>query len=234
MTVSVSRFDGRADRLLGPPPRFEAAADPLQAAEALRVWRASRPAQRAAALCRDGYWVAAVRVWQVGDRPLDEIVVSPLGPARISTSLDELLGPGQPADFDGINIESEVVEPLIAAWQARPAMDLVSELVDVGLTLSQARILAAAGDVTASGASVTATEYSVDGGQLAPKAVTVIDTVMGRVLVSTVAGGDHRPWTTVFPGTEQRIARAVGELLESLPSGPGWTTHTRIRQFDSR
>jgi EspG family len=64
--------------------------------------------------------------------------------------------------------------------------------------------------------------------------MSVIDTLSGRVLVSPVAGPDQRRWTTIFPGTGQRIATAVTELLESLPSGRDWTTHTRIRPFDAR
>ena len=235
VALDVSRPNGQADRLAGPPPLFEAPSDPLEAAEALRVWRANGAARRAAAVCRrDGSWVAAARVWQVGDEPLDEIVVSPLGRAAIGAVINDLIGPGQPADFDGINIETAVLNPIISDWQARPGMDLVTELVDVGLTLPQARIVAGAGDATATRASLTAIEYSVEGPHFAPHGISVIDTLSGRVLVSPVAGPDQRPWTTIFPGTGHRIATAVTELLESLPCGRGWTTHTRIRPFDTR
>jgi hypothetical protein len=34
----------------------------------------------------------------------------------------------------------------------------------------------------------------------------------------------------VTSGTEQRIAAAINDLLESLPSGPDWSTHQRLRK----
>ncbi len=235
VALEVLRPDGDADRLAGPPPLFEAPSDPLQAAEALRLWRANGPARRAAAVCRrDGSWVGAARVWQVGEQPLDEIVVSPLGRAAIGAVINDLLGPGQPADFDGINIETAVLNPILSAWQARPGMDLVTELVDAGLTLPQARVMAAAADATAARTSLTAIEYSVEGPRLAPHGFSVIDSLSGRVVVSPLAGPDQRPWTTIFPGTGHRIAAAVTELLESLPCGRDWMTHTRIRPFETR
>lgn len=234
VALTVSRPAQESDQLLGPPPPFRAPPDPLEAAEALRLWRASRPAQRAAALCRrDGSWVAAVRVWQAGESPLDEIVVSPLGQAAIGTVVSDLLGPGCPADFDGINIESEVLDAMVAGWQRRPGMDVIGELADAGLTLPQARVIAAAGDATATRAALTAMQYSVEGPVPAPRGAAVLDTLVGRVVISSLPGPDQRSWTTVFPGGGHRIATAVTELLESLPSGRDWATHRRVRPFDA-
>jgi len=198
------------------------------------VWRAGQRAQRAAAVCcRDGSWVAAARVWQVGETPLDQIVVSPLGKAAIGTVVNELLGKGQPVDFDGINIEAEVLGAIVRGWQACPSKDVVSELVEAGLTLPQARVVAAAGDATATRATLTAMEYSVEGPTLAPRGVSIIDTLLGRVVISSLRGPDQRTWTTVFPGSGHRITTAAIELLESLPSGRDWAAHRRVRPFDA-
>src|SRR4051794_6894868 len=82
LAIMMSRPEAKPDRLLGPPPVFEAPSDPVDAARALAQWRMRQPAQRAAALCRRiGWWVAASRVWRAGTEDLDEIVVSPLGQA---------------------------------------------------------------------------------------------------------------------------------------------------------
>jgi hypothetical protein len=57
---------------------------------------------------------------------------------------------------------------------------------------------------------------------------------MRRVLISNLAGSDEPQCTTLFPGTEQRIARAIGELPNGLPAGPDWATHERIRRSHTR
>ncbi|MCW2687530.1 MAG: hypothetical protein JWR37_2420 [Mycobacterium sp.] len=236
LAITVSRPEGNPDRFVGPPPLFEAPEDdPLAAYEALEQWRSRQGAQRAAALCRrEGRWVAAARVWRTGEAPLDEIVVSPLADGAVAAAIGALAGRAQPADFDGINIESAVLESLAAQWQARPGMDVVAALTDAGLTVPQARIVAAVGDASAARTVVVAAQYSIDGAQFAPTGITIVDTLLGRVIISNLAGNGEPRWTMLFPGTAQRVARAVGELLQGLPSGSAWTTHERIQKFDTR
>ena len=48
--------------------------------------------------------------------------------------------------FEGINIEAAVLQPFIEGWLAAPQdMNVVADLVDVGLTPAQARMVEAVG-----------------------------------------------------------------------------------------
>lgn len=231
VAIMMTRPEKQPDRLLGPPPVFDAPQDPIAAAEALSQWRAQMPAQRAVALCRrGGWWVAAARVWRAGDETVDEIVVSPLGQTPVAAAVNDVIGPVEPAQFNGVNVEAEVLESIMARWQAQPdTTDVVTELADAGMTVPQARVVAAGGDAGATRTVVTALQYSLEGPQYAPAGITIVDTIVGRVLISSIAGPDGRQWTMLFPGTTQRVATAVTELLEGLPSGRGWVTHERTQ-----
>lgn len=235
LDIMVSRPDGSSDRLVGPPKVFAAPQDSVEAAEALNRWHAQQPPQRAVALCRRGsWWVAAARMWHGGDDPIDEVVVSPLGQTSPAGAVNDIVGPATAAQFHGINIESAVLESIISDWQSRPDTDVVAPLVEAGLTVPQARVVAAVGDSTATRAVVAAVQYSVDGASPPVGGISVVDTLLGRVVISTCEGPDGRAWTMLFPGTVQRVATGVEELLERLPSGRSWATHQRIRQFDTQ
>lgn len=227
--VIVSRPEEQSDRLLGPPPMFVTPDDPIEAAAALAKWYAERPAQRAVALCRrDGVWVGAARLWRPGHDSSDDIVVSPLGSAPVSDAVVEVLGTASPAHFHGINSEAAALNSALTAWQANPVgHDLVADLVAVGLSVPQSRLVEAVADRGTTRAVVSAAQFSINGKELASTAVTVADTILGRVVVSNVIGPDGRQWTTLLPGTDDAIARAVLELLGSLPCGRDWTTHQR-------
>ena len=238
--VSISVAAAGGDRLAGPPPVVAAPDDPIEAYAALREWAARRPAQRVAALCRrDGWWVGAARMWQVGGvddtdggvEDFDEIVVSPLGQTvAIASAVSELLGPGTPAQFQGVSIEGDVLDSIVAHWQSNPDSNIVAMLVEAGMTAEQARIVEVVGDSTTARATITALEHHVEGAVLGARAIMVADTLLGRVLVSGTGGPDGQVWTMLTAGTEQRIAAALGELLESLPSGVDWPTHQRLRK----
>lgn len=234
LDIMVSRPDGSSDRLVGPPPVFEAPQDSVAATEALSRWHACQPPQRAVALCRrKSWWVAAARMWHRGEDHIDEVVVSPIAQTSPAGAVNDILGPGTAAQFHGINIESAVLGSIITGWQARPDTDVATALVEAGLTIPQARIVAAIGDATATRAVVTAMQYCVDGASPPVAGISVVDTLVGRVVISTCTGLDGRAWTMLFPGTVQRVATGVEELLRRLPSGRDWTTHQRIRQFDT-
>lgn len=228
--VIVTRHEEDSDHLLGPPPMFVAPDDAIEAAAALAQWYAERPPQRVVALCRrDGIWVGAARLWRPGHDSCDDIVVSPIGSAQITEGVVEVLGTAQPAHFHGINSEAAALNAVLTAWQANPVgHDLVADLVGVGLTVPQARLVEAVADRGATRAVVSAAQFSIDGKELASAAVTVADTILGRVVISNVVGPDGRQWTTLLPGSDDAIARAVRELLESLPCGRDWATHQRI------
>lgn len=234
LDIMVSRPEGSPDRLVGPPSVFEAPQDSVEAAEALSRWHAQQLSQRAVALCRRGScWVAAARMWHGGENPLDEVVVSPLGYTSPAGVVNDILGPSPAAQFPGINIESAVLEPIITDWQAHPHTDVVTALIEAGLAVPQARIVAAVGDATATRAVITALEYSLDGASPPVAGISVIDTLVGRVVISTCAGPDGRGWTMLFPGTVQRVSTGIEELLARLPSGADWTIHQRIPKFDT-
>jgi hypothetical protein len=227
--VSVSRPEEDSDRLLGPPPMFLAPDDPIEAAAALAQWYADRPPQRVVTMCRrDGIWVGAARLWRPGHDSSDDVVVSPLGSAQISDSVVEVLGPAQQAHFHGINSEAPALNSALSAWQANPVgHDLVTDLVGVGLTVPQARLVEAVADRGTTRTVVSAAQFTINGKELATTAVTVADTILGRVVVSNTIGPDRRQWTTLLPGSDDAIARAVLELLESLPCGRDWAIHQR-------
>jgi hypothetical protein len=172
-------------------------------------------------------------MWRAGEDAIDDVVVSALGDISVGQRVHEVLGPGEAADFRGINIEATVLAPVVAQWQATPDVDVVTELSRVGLTVPQARIVQAVGDATTTRATVSAAQFSVDGPAWAPLPVMIADTIVGRVVLSTSTGPDGRQWMTLLPGTEHAVNMAVGELLDRLPSGAGWATHVRTPEFDT-
>jgi hypothetical protein len=237
--VTISAPSANNGRLVGPPPAFVAPDNPVQAHEVLARWRAPQPVQRAAALCRrDGWWVGAARVWHVGvdnesgcsAEELDEIVVSPLGQISLSSAVYDLLGSAAAAQFDGVSIETDVLDSIVMHWQYHPDLNVVTMLVEAGMTVEQARMVEVVGDATTARAMVSAIEHRAEGPRLAAQAMMVADTMLGRVLVSASAGPDGRLWTMLTPGTRQRTAAALGDLLESLPCGADWHTHQRVRK----
>ncbi|MCA4761687.1 ESX secretion-associated protein EspG [Mycobacterium sp. SMC-2] len=226
--LTITRPETRPDRLEGPPEVFTAPEDPIEAAGALAQWYAQRPPQRVVTLCRrDNAWVAAARLWRPGQETSDEIVVSPLGQIEIADAVVKTLGPADPAQFHGINSEAAVLNTVLATWQANPAIDIIAGLVEVGLSVPQARLVGAVADRGTTRAVIGAAEFSISGPARAPMAVTVADTLVGRVVVSNSVGPDGRQWTTLLPGGDHAIHTAVLELLETLPSGRGWATHQR-------
>lgn len=238
VSITVSRPDERSERLTGPPELFKPPADPLKeplaAAEALRAWRAHQSADRTAVLCRrDGKWVVAARVWRSGDEPLDEVTISPLeGDTTVFEAVNDLLGDELPAEFEGINIEAERLESVLASWQADPqGYDVIGELLKLGLTARQARVVVAVSDTGAVRAAIGATQYSLDGPEFAATGAMVVDSLMGRVVISTSTTDDQQRWTMLFPGTVARVGRAVSDVLKHLPSGDGWEHHQRIQTF---
>jgi len=240
VSIMVTRPAERTDRLAGPPEIFHSPAepldDPLAAAQALRRWRAHQPADRAAVLCRRaGQWVLAARVWQGGEQPLDEVTVSPLGDNTLTQAVLDILGEELPAEFEGINIEAERLETVLSTWQADPqGTDVIGELLKLGLTARQARMVVAVSDLGAVRASIGAVQHSLDGPAFAACGATVVDTLMGRVVVSSSTGEDQQRWTMLFPGTATRIQRALSDVLQELPSGTGWEHHERIQPFHAR
>jgi hypothetical protein len=145
------------------------------------------------------------------------------------------MGEEPAAEFEGINIEAQRLEEVLAGWQADPTgSDIFGELLNLGLTARQARVVVAVCDTGAVRASIGAAQYSVDGPAVAAVGATVVDSLMGRVVISSSTGDDQQRWTMLFPGTPARVARALSDVLHELPSGAGWQHHERIPQFRSR
>jgi hypothetical protein len=241
VSIRVVRPDERSARLCGPPEIFKPPADPLRdphgAAAALRAWRAHQSAERTAVLCRrDGKWVVAARVWRIGDDPLDEVTLSPLaGDTTVFQAVNDLLGDEVPADFEGISLQAERLEAVLNSWQRDPqGYDVIGELLKLGLTARQARVIVAVSDTGAVRAAIGATQYSVDGPEFAASGAMVVDSLMGRVVISSNTTDDQQRWTMLFPGTTTRVSRAVSDVLQDLPSGTGWERHQRIQAFQSR
>ncbi|MQY24969.1 ESX secretion-associated protein EspG [Nocardia aurantia] len=50
-------------------------------------------------------------------------------------------------------------------------------------------------------------------------AAAVYDTASGRIIGGGSVTADGRPWTTLAPGTDGRLAQVIASLVESLPEG---------------
>jgi hypothetical protein len=144
--------------------------------------------------------------------------------------VQDLLGAADPAHMQGFSIEADVLDSIVTHWQIHPEVNVVAMLADAGLSAEQARIVEVVGDSTTARATISALEHHVEGAAIGVRAVMVADTLLGRVLVSSNCGPDGQVWTMVTSGTEQRIAAAILDLLESLPSGADWCTHQRVRK----
>lgn len=83
-------------------------------------------------------------------------------------------------------------------------------------------------DASATQVTLAAAQFTIDGPQWASLALSISDTLSGRVLVSNSIAPDGQQWTTLLPGTVPAIEIALAELLESLPVGAEWTSHRRV------
>jgi hypothetical protein len=127
------------------------------------------------------------------------------------------------------------LETVLSNWQAdTQSYDVIGELLKLGLTARQARVVVAVSDTGAVRATIGATQYSLDGPEFAATGAVVIDSLMGRVVISSTASDDQQRWTTLFPGTPARVGRAVSDVLQELPSGSDWERHQRIQTFHAR
>lgn len=241
-------------------PGVDVEKEPIAAYEALMRWNSEqRGTQRVAVLCRrGGEWVSAARLWQIGkhttdstaaDQPgaddvpvevqaetqeeLDEIVVSFLGTADIAESVNQVVGVREPAQFDGINVPAGLLEPIVGRWQQNPDMDLIAALRDAGLNMPQARVVEAAADASATQITVTATQFSIGSEDYAPRVVTIIDSLVGRLMQSQSVSPDGLVWSTLVPASSGRIGEAVRHMCSELPSAEDWESHRRSRAFGS-
>lgn len=161
---------------------------------------------------------------------IDEVVVSYLGDTDISAAIGDIVGQADPAALDTINLPAGLLEPVLARWQRDPAhCDLLTDLCELGLSVPQARIVAAAADVTSARASVAATEFRVGAATHSPYAVAIIDTLLGRVVHSQSRSVDEQDWTTLAPASADRIRAAVAAMCAALPAGEQWVSHRRKR-----
>lgn len=64
--------------------------------------------------------------------------------------------------------------------------------------------------------------------------VSVVDTELGRVLVSPSRAFDGEWISTFAPGSTEAIAAAVERLTAALPDGPWFPDHPMSRDFDER
>ncbi|WP_167385624.1 ESX secretion-associated protein EspG [Mycobacterium nebraskense] len=166
----------------------------------------------------------------LGNDEIDEVVVSYLGDSDICTAIDDILGPADPAALDTINLPAGLLEPVLERWQRDPAhCDLLTDLCGLGLSVPQARIVAAAADASCGRASVAATEFRVGSATHSPYAVAIADTLQGRVLHSQSSSVDGQAWMTLAPATPDRVHAAVQAMCCGLPAGEQWVWHRRKR-----
>ncbi len=71
--------------------------------------------------------------------------------------------PESPAEFEGINVDAHRLQAVLSAWQLESqSYDVIDELLKLGLTARQARVIVAISDAGAVRAAIAATQYSLD------------------------------------------------------------------------
>lgn len=88
-----------------------------------------------------------------------------------------------------------------------------------GADQQQSMAMASALDSCTSYAELVAVAHEEGNSSQSSGAVAIYETSRGRVVASPSKSPDGRVWTTIGPGTESRIKRAIAFMIETLPDG---------------
>lgn len=116
----------------------------------------------------------------------------------------------------------------------RNGADLAEVMEFLGIPLSARPVVEAAFDHRRRYVEIVAGERA-NGNQLSTEVgVSIVDTALGRVLVSPEQAFDGEWVSTFEPGTTDSIAAAVERLIATLPGGTWFPHLARARDFDHR
>ncbi|WP_425004983.1 ESX secretion-associated protein EspG [Mycolicibacterium sp. S3B2] len=174
--------------------------------------------ERVVVVCRYRRWLA------MAARDGDDMVIDAVGETDDTAAQVDLmcqtlipaLGVAEPADIDGVNIPTEVIQSALEAAAPHGRDAVIAAVSRLGLQPQQAEVLAAA---TRLDESAMAVAMVIDHGiaqHIHPRVVTVADTEFGRISVTTSMSADGKQWMSIWPATHEALHEELAELL-SVP-----------------
>ena len=174
--------------------------------------------ERVVVVCRYRRWLA------MAARDGDDMVIDAVGETDDTAAQVDLmcqtlipaLGVAGPADIDGVNIPTEVIQSALEAAAPHGRDAVIAAVSRLGLQPQQAEVLAAA---TRLDESAMAVAMVIDHGiaqHIHPRVVTVADTEFGRISVTTSMSADGKQWMSIWPATPEALHEEFAELL-SVP-----------------
>ncbi len=152
----------------------------------------------------DAIGLSVPRIADVGD--VGRVVGSVFGPAEIP-------------EFVGISVPTNELRERLDRCGC--AGDYAASFCAVGATRADAIAMSLAFETCHARAEVVAASTSGGVTHQSSGTVAVYETGHGRIIAEPSISPDGRMWTTIAPGSSERMGRAVSHLLETLP-GAGW------------
>jgi hypothetical protein len=170
--------------------------------------------ERTMVVCRRSRFLA------MAARDGDEMVIGGVGetdePSRQIELICQMLVPAfgdhPPADIDGINVPTDVLQ--MAMDTAGRSDEAMSEaLRRVGLGPWEVEVVQAAMRLDSSAMAVVAIVDHCPEIRPHSKVLTVADTEYGRISFTTTTGADGKEWLSIFPTTPSGLRQDLGDLL---------------------
>lgn len=146
----------------------------------------------------------------------------------LTRAIERLCGQLEPAPLRPVTLDAAATRTAAAGREA-----LHSFLAGQRLDADQLRLLTLAADPDRSAqASIVAIQSGVESGRFArthvdPSAVTIIDTLEGRLLAEDVESAGRR-WMIISPGTSGDIAAAITRMMRRLPARQDWHSYRKV------
>jgi len=181
---------------------------------------------RACLARRNGEHVLAIRSGDI----VDVTVVDPADTAALATlvrrycvdSADDVGAAGQamdvrPLEFAALACPCDELADRLG--RCRHGDDVARTLARLGMPVGDSRTVASALATIGRRTEIVAVSRLDGSLTQSPGALGIVDTARGRIVAGPSRSPDGRVWTTLSPGSGQRISQAVGLLIETLPDG---------------
>lgn len=174
--------------------------------------------------------------WVALERSADLIRISGAGTSTaeeaantvLNEQIERLCGRNRPAPLRPVTLDAGAMR-IAAAGREVPETFLAGQRLDA----DQVRLLTVAADPRRSAqASIVATQSGVGTGRfqrthIEPGAVTIIDTLEGRLVAEDVDSGG-KTWMIIAPGTGSNIAAAINRMMRRLPAHQDWHSYRKV------